>query len=50
MQRLIGIGDRDEKLRVIQEINDPKCWDNGEIIDVPSIPCLQNLRSNSLKA
>jgi beta-fructofuranosidase len=38
------------KLRVIQEINDPKCWDNGEIIDVPSIPCLQNLRSNSLKA
>jgi uncharacterized membrane protein len=36
--------------RVIQEINDPKCWDNGEIIDVPSIPCLQNLRSNSLKA
>jgi hydroxybutyrate-dimer hydrolase len=52
IREIIASGDLQGKpaIRVIQEINDPKCWDNGEIIDVPSIPCLQNLRSNSLKA
>ena len=34
-------------VRVIQEINDPKCWDTGEIISVPSVLCFQNLLSNS---
>ncbi|MEH2383672.1 MAG: polysaccharide deacetylase family protein, partial [Nostoc sp.] len=32
-------------VRVIQEINDPKCWDTGEIISMRSVLCFQNLLS-----